>query len=220
MRREQEIKTAEILRARATQEAQITKEREIEVANQDRQIIIAQKSQAESRVRASGDIARAEAAKPLESIETVRTVAQAERAREIAVIDARREAGVGGTKIRLAAEAERAADDDRAAALTIRAEIIAMRVVLAKIEAMPRIVAEMVKPAEKIDCIRINQISGMGGDTPGDGSARAPVNQAFDALPGAALHLPVMKKLGEEPGMNFDGGLACVLDDPAPKPKT
>jgi flotillin len=254
IQREQEIHAAEITRARAIEEAQITKEREIEVANQDRQIIIAEKSEAESRARASADLARAEATKAMESIETVRAVAQAERAKDIAVIEARREAEVGATKIRLAAEAERAAADDHAEALraaaqgeadalTIRAaaklkdllaeaegrqalansentlspEIIALRVALAKIEAMPRIVAEMVKPAEKIEFIRINQISGMGGSE-GDGGQKAPVNQAFDAMLGAALQLPVMKKLGEELGMNFEGGLTGLLDDPAPKP--
>ena len=171
------------------------------MANQDRQIIIAEKSEAESRARASADIARAEATKASEAIETVRALAEvAERAKDIAVIEARREAEVGATKgIRLAAEAERAAADDHAAALraaaqgeadamtirasaklkdllaeaegrqalansenTLSAEIIAMRVALAKIEAMPRIVAEMVKPAEKIEFIRINQITGMG----------------------------------------------------------
>ncbi|MEO8241289.1 MAG: flotillin domain-containing protein [bacterium] len=250
IQREQEIKAAEITRARAIEEAQITKEREIEVANQDRQIIVAEKSEAESRARASADIARAEATKALEAIETVRALAIAERSKDIAVIEARREAEVGATKIRLAAESERAAADDLAAAhraeaqgeadaLTIRAaaklkdllaeaegrqalansentlsaEIIAMRVALAKIEAMPRIVAEMVKPAEKIDYIRINQISGLGADATGKSDGKAPVNQAFDAMLGAAMQLPVMKKLGEELGMNFDEGLAGMIND-------
>lgn len=98
---------------------------------------------------------------------------------------------------------------------TLSAEIIAMRVQLARLEALPRIVQEMVKPAEKIDSIRINQISGLGqtsGGT-GDGSTKAPVNQAFDAMLGAALQLPVMKKLGEEIGVNFEDGLAGLLDE-------
>lgn len=57
IQREQEINAAEIARARAIEEAQISKERDIEVANQDRQIIIAEKSEAESRARASADAA-------------------------------------------------------------------------------------------------------------------------------------------------------------------
>lgn len=252
IQREQEIRAAEIARARAVEEAQITKEREIEVANQDRQIVIAEKSEAESRARASADTARAEATKAAEAIETARAVAQAEREKSIAVIEARREAEREATRLRLAAEAERAAAADRAAALreeaqgeadalTIRAaakkndllaeaegrqalansentlspEIIAMRIALARLEAMPRIVQEMVKPAEKIESIRINQISGLGqgAGQPGAEGGKAPVNQAFDAMLGAALQLPAMKKLGEELGLNFDDGLGGVLSE-------
>jgi flotillin len=251
IKREQEIRAAEIARARAIEEAEITKERDVEVANQDRQIIIAEKSEAESRARASADTARAEATKALESIETVRAVAVAERAREIAVIEARQQAEREATTMQLAAGAERAAAVDRAAAarelaqgeadaLTIRAaakksdllaeaegrqalansentlspEIIAMRIALAKIEAMPKIVQEMVKPAEKIEFIRINQINGLGQNGGGGEGGKAPVNQAFDAMLGAALQLPAMRKLGEELGMNFDEGLAGILSDP------
>jgi flotillin len=253
IKREQEIRAAEIARERTIEEAQITKEREIEVANQNRQIEINEKSEAESRARASADNARAEAIKASEAIETARAVAQAEREKNIAVIEATRDAEREATKLRLTAQAERAAAVDRAEALreeaqaeadamTIRAEakkkdllaeaagrealansentlsseIIAMRVQLAKIEAMPNIVREMVKPAEKIDSIRINQISGLGqGGSGGSGEGgKAPVNQAFDAMLGAALQLPVMKKLGEEIGVNFDDGLAGLLSDP------
>jgi uncharacterized membrane protein YqiK len=253
IRREQEIREAEIARARAVDEAQIKKEREIEVANQERQIVVAQKSEEESRARASADIARAEAMKAAEAIETARAVAEAERQKLIAIIEATREAEREATRLRLAATAERAAAEDRAAAvreeaqgeadaLSIRAEakkkdllaeaegrqalansentlsdaIIGMRVALARLEAMPKIVAEMVKPAEKIESIRINQVSGLGNSGGGGGeAAKAPVNQAFDAMLGAALQLPAMRRLGEEIGMNFDGGLGGMLDSAA-----
>lgn len=255
--REQEIKAAEIARARAMEEAQIAKEREIEVANQDRQIVIAQKSEAESRARASADAARAEAVKASEAIETARALAAAEREKEIALIQARREAERETTRRRLEAETEKVVAADRAAAMlaeaqaeaqsiTIRAEakkadllaeaegkqalansentlspeIIALRLAVARLEALPKIVAEMVKPAEKIQSIRINQISGLGqagqAGQGGEGN-KAPVNQAFDAMLGAAFQLPAMKKLGEEIGMNFDAGLSGLLADPEEK---
>jgi hypothetical protein len=74
----------------------------------------------------------------------------------------------------------------------------------------------MVKPAEKIESIRINQVSGLGNSGGGGGeAAKAPVNQAFDAMLGAALQLPAMRRLGEEIGMNFDGGLGGMLDSAA-----
>lgn len=257
IRREQDIKAAEIARARAMEEAQITKEREIEVANQDRQIVINEKSEAESRARASADAARAEAIKAAEAIETARALAQAEREKDIAVIDARREAEREATRLRLSAEAEREAAADRAAAVreeaqaeadavtiraaakkadllaeaegrqalansenTLSAEIIALRIALARLEAMPKIVQEMVKPAEKIESIRINHITGLSQGNGGGGEAgKAPVNQAVDAVLGAALQLPVLKKLGEEIGISLDDGLAGVLNDPTTKLK-
>ncbi len=90
-----------------------------------------------------------------------------------------------------------------------------MCIALARLKALPKIIAEMVKPAEKIDWIRINQISGLGqasGST-ADG-AKSPVNQAFDAMLGAALQLPALKKLGEEVGLNFDDGLTGLINEP------
>jgi uncharacterized membrane protein YqiK len=249
--REEAIQTAEIKRERLIREAEITRDRELEVANQERQIIIAQKSEEESRARASADAARAEATKAMESIETARSVAKAERDKQIAIIEAQREAEREATRIKLAAQAEKDAAEDRAAArreeaqadadaITIRAAakkadllaeaegkraiveaenaisdaIVEMKVALARLEALPDIVAQMVKPAEKIDSIRIHHVSGLCGGTGGGGSGdgKAPVNQAMDSILGMALQLPAMKKLGEDLGISLEGGLAEVAD--------
>ncbi|KIC19865.1 flotillin family protein, partial [Leisingera sp. ANG-Vp] len=201
--REAKIRDAEIAKERSVREAEITKERELEVAEQERQIIIAQKSEEESRARASADMARAEATKATEAVATAREVAEAERLKQITLIEATREAERQATGIRLAAQAEKEAAADRAEArreeaqaeadaLNIRAEakkndmlaeaegkraivdaenalsgeLIRMKVDLARIEAMPAIITEMVKPAEKIDSIKIHQVSGIGAGAP------------------------------------------------------
>lgn len=247
IRREEAIRTADIARERNIREAEINRDRELEVADQERQIIIAQKSEEESRARASADAARAEATKAQESIETARSVATAERQKQIALIEAQREAEREATRIRLAAQAEKDAAQDRAEArreeaqadadaISIRAAakktdllaeaegrraiveaenaidagIIGMKVDLARLEALPKIVAEMVKPAEKIDSIKIHQVTGMGGGATGDGSGKAPVNQALDSILGMAVQLPALKKLGEELGISLESGLASV----------
>lgn len=248
IRREESIRTAEIARERNIREAEISRDRELEVADQDRQIIIAQKSEEESRARASADTARAEATIAQESIETARSVATAEREKQIVLIEAQREAEREATKIKLAAQAEKDAAQDRADArreeaqadadaITIRAAakkadllaeaegrraiveaentisdgIVAMKVDLARLEALPKVVAEMVKPAEKIDSIKIHQVTGMGGGAGGgDGGGKAPVNQALDSILGMAVQLPALKKLGEELGISLESGLASV----------
>lgn len=257
--REEAVRAAEIERERNLRDAEITKERELEVADQDRQIIIAQKSEEESRARASADLARAEATKAMEAVTTAREVAEAERLKEVALIQAAREAEQEATKIRLAAQAEKDAAQDRAEArreeaqaeadaLAIRAEakkkdmlaeaegrraitdadnalsaeLIGMKVDLARLEALPAIMAEAVKPAEKIDSIRIHQVSGLtggtgGGDTGATGD-KAPINQALDSIMGMAVQMPALKKLGDELGMSMDGSVSGLLgneDTPA-----
>ncbi|MEM6658209.1 MAG: flotillin domain-containing protein [Pseudomonadota bacterium] len=260
--REEAIRAAEIERERKIRDAEIAKEREIEVAEQERQIIIAQKSEEESRARASADLARAEATKATEAVATAREVAEAERLKQIALIEATREAERQATAIRLAAQAEKEASADRAEArreeaqaeadaLNIRAEAkkndmlaeaegkraiveadnalsaaqIRMKVDLARIETMPSIISEMVKPAEKIDSIKIHQVGGIGGAT-GGGAANSDkpvVNQALDSIMGMAVQMPALKKLGEELGLSMENGVGGVVNgalEATPEPAT
>ncbi|WP_299780645.1 flotillin domain-containing protein [uncultured Roseobacter sp.] len=248
--RERAVRAAEIERERTIREAEIAKERELEVADQERQIIVARKSEEESQARASADKARAEAKKSSEAIETARAVAEAERLKSIAIIEAQKEAERQATAIRLAAAAEKEAASDRAAALLeeaqadadsvkvraeakradllataegqtaianseneLSAEIIAMKVRLAQLEAMPAIIAEMVKPAEKIDSIKIHQVTGMGGGAGTQSEAGGtPVNQALDSVLGMALQMPAMQALGKELGISLENGIANVAN--------
>jgi hypothetical protein len=83
---------------------------------------------------------------------------------------------------------------------------------------MPEIVAQMMKPAEKIDSIRIHQVTGFGAATAPNGgvgpeaAARPPVNQVMDSILGMALQLPALKSIGESIGYDFSAAL--------PKPGT
>ncbi|MCL6283908.1 SPFH domain-containing protein [Ruegeria sp. 2012CJ41-6] len=250
--REEAIRSAEIERERKIRDAEISKERELEVAEQERQIIIAQKSEEESRARASADLARAEATKATEAVVTARQVAEAEREKQIVLIEATREAERQATAIRLAAQAEKDAAVDRAEArreeaqaeadaLNIRAEakkndmlaeaegkraiveaenvlspeLIRMKVDMARIDAMPEIITQMVKPAEKIDSIKIHQVSGIGGaGTPGTAASgdKPVVNQALDSIMGMAVQMPALKKLGEELGLSMENGVGGLAN--------
>ena len=100
-------------------------------------------------------------------------------------------------KADLLAEAEgRQAIVDAENAIT--AEIVGMKVDLARLEAMPAIVAEMVKPAEKIDSIKIHSIGGAGlgggalGGTTANEGGKPVVNQALDSILGMAVQLPAL----------------------------
>ncbi len=104
----------------------------------------------------------------------------------------------------------------------LSAEIIAMKVRLAGLEAMPAIIAEMVKPAEKIDSIKIHQVTGMGRGGVGEGSSGGgtPVNQALDSVLGMALQMPAMQALGKELGISLENGVAGVANDILDVPNT
>ncbi|MEL6208124.1 MAG: flotillin domain-containing protein, partial [Pseudomonadota bacterium] len=246
IKKEREVRAAEIEREEAIRAAEIAKERQLEVADQEKQIVVAQKSEEESRARASADTARAEAAKAAEEITTARELAEAERAKQIALIEALKEAERQATRVRLEAQAEREAAADRAEAvreeataeadaLKIKAdakkadklaeaegqraivdaenalsrEIVEMKVQLARLAALPDIVAEMVRPAEKIDSIKIHHVTGLngtpaGGVGPGGAAGTSPVGQAVDAIGAMAVQLPALKKIGEEVGISLE----------------
>ncbi len=241
--REQATRQAEIAKDKELQEAEIGRERDIEIASRERQITLAAKVQEESKAQAGADEARAEAVKSSEAVTTARQVADAERRLEIAGMTARREAETSGEQIRITAAAEKDAAADRAVAAASQADaktkvllaeaeaqralneaenaksdrIVDMNVEIARLEALPKIVSEMVKPAEKIDSIKIHHISGLGSPAQGGGGGAAAaekpvVNQALDSIMDMALQLPALKKIGDELGVNLGDEIAQASD--------
>jgi flotillin len=96
--------------------------------------------------------------------------------------------------------------DGRAAMIgaenAISEKLMRMKIDMAKIEKLPELAERMMKPVEKIDSIRINQVSGLGLGSGGS----SPLGGATDAVLNLALQLPAMQKLGEQIGLNLDFG--------------
>lgn len=232
---EQDIQADEIASAQALRQAEIARQRELEMAEQDRLIQIAAKSQEESRAQASADAARTEAVQAAEALRTAEALAQAERQKKLALLSAEQEAESAAARARIMAESDKATAKDRRAAkeeealalkavelakaeatlARINAEnarsdaIVAMEVEKARLESMPRIIAEMVKPAEKIRGISVNHISGLGRSGGEDG-AKTPVNQTLDSIMDMAVQLPALKKIGDAVGVNIEDALDTV----------
>ncbi len=161
--------------------------------------------------------------------------AEAESARLKTLARAEKDASVDHAAARLqAAKAEAQSERERAeakkAALLAEAEgqralheaentlderHVAMREEIARIETLPKAIAEMVRPAEKIDSIKIHNVAGLGGGGQGGGydSGGTPVNQALDSILGMAVQLPALKALGDELGLSLGDGLKKVKDD-------
>ena len=87
--------------------------------------------------------------------------------------------------------------------------LVAMKEEIARIETLPKAIAEMVRPAERIDSIKIHNVTGLGGTagSGGDGETKTPVNQALDSILGMAVQLPALKTLGDELGLSMGEGL-------------
>ncbi|MDX5383040.1 MAG: flotillin [Rhodobacterales bacterium] len=230
IRMEQDIQSADIAREQAIREAEIAQSRALEDAESARQVQLAARSQEESRAQAQADAARAEAVTAAEAVQTARAMAEAERRRALALIMAQEQAEAAAKRAEIAAASDKATAADKAEARRAEAEatkavelakveaerarieaenarseaIIAMELEKARLEAMPRILAEMVRPAEKITGISINQLNGMGAQR-GEGAERAvsPVNATVDAIMDMAVQLPSLQKLGDQISANL-----------------
>ena len=105
----QTIEAREIEKRKAIDEARIMQMQQIEVAEQNKQIAIANKSEEESAARAKAAEAEKAKVEKEEAVITTRQVAEANRRMEIEVIDARKEAEREAVNITVEAEAKREA---------------------------------------------------------------------------------------------------------------
>ena len=240
--RDLELQSAEIARDRdveiANQERQIATHKKSEEESSARaaaDIAKAEAARAAEAVSSARQIAEAERIKQIAMIEAtreaestatrIRLAADAERDAAASRAEARLEearADADSTSIRAEANKNQLLAEAEGQRQLIDAEnalgdhIVAMRVDLAKLETLPRMIAEMVKPAEKIESIRIHQMTGFGGGaTAGQSTSsdKPVVNQALDSIMDMAVQLPALKKIGEELGMSLDDGISNVSTD-------
>ncbi len=111
-----------IARERDTQRLEIDRRKALELAEQDRAIAIAAKSKAQSEAQAEAELARAKAVSAEEKVFSARETEIAERRKQIELIAASQDAERDGIRVRLQAEASRAAAADHAAAARLTAE--------------------------------------------------------------------------------------------------
>ena len=238
--REQAVSEAEI--AQSTAIAAANTERNIAVAANDQQESQAQAAADLARAEAVSAAEAVATARAVADAQRIKQVAllQAQQHSEvkteqlIARAQAEAEAAVSLSKATLTkagakAEVNKMRLDAKRATLDVEAtgrralneadnllssEIVALKAELAKLEALPKVVAEMVKPAEKINSVNIHHISGLSGSGASQsGSVQKPVvNQALDSVMEMAVQLPALKKLGEELGMSLDKGLTGVTE--------
>ena len=241
--RVRDVKRAEIERDLLLRKQEIEALLAVETAKIDNSIRIAAKRGEEQVAEAGLEAARTKLVKAQEAVQTERDMLAAERARQLAILKAKEAAEVDdekvksqvdtilslakaesdATQVRAEAERHRMIAESEGKTAMIEAEnsqseqILRLRLELHKLDKLPEIAAQMVKPAEKIDSIRINHISGIGstgGGASGDGGAgHGGFQTALDSILGMAIGFPAIKKLGEEIGVEMDHNLgARALD--------
>jgi uncharacterized membrane protein YqiK len=115
------IAETEIEKRRAIEQREIERQRRVRISEQEREIAISQKSQEESAAKAEADAALAKAVAAEEEVRKVRETAVAERAKAVRLVQAREQAEQDAIGITVAAEAEKRASEDRAAAARMSA---------------------------------------------------------------------------------------------------
>lgn len=144
--KEREVEAREIDKRRQLEEAEIVRKRALELAEQEKAIALARKSEEESAARAKASEAEALSVAAQENVRTVQETAVAERDKQIEIIEASKAAEMDAVKIRVAAETEKAAAEDRAQALLTEAKAHAEK---AEIEAQAEAEAEKTRAGAK-----------------------------------------------------------------------
>ena len=238
--RERDVRMAEIERDRELRHRQLEAELATDAAKADNAVQLSAKRIEQAAAEAEAQRARTSEVEAAEQVETAREAAVAERDKRLALIraaeqaevDDRRVASETGTLVSMAraqAEATLARSNAEKDELLARAEgtaaliqaenthsedLIRLKLDRERIAALPGIVEKLMKPAEKIESIRINQIAGVGptagnrdGGSDGAGGDGSAVNRVIDGILNLALQLPAAKKLGEEVGLDIGGGV-------------
>ncbi len=239
--REQDTRVREIEKQRELRRLEIEAQLNSEVRKADSAIQLSTKHAEEARAQAQAELARIDVILAQERVQTERERAVAERSHEIALkrvtesgavaeANAASEAAVllkraksESEAIYTRADAERArllAESEGSRAMiaaenSLSEPLLRMKLEKYRLDRIPEIVSQMMKPVEKIDSIRIHQVSGFGashgGGAAGGGDAagggRAPVTQVMDSILGMALQLPALKSIGDQIGVDFSSAI-------------
>jgi uncharacterized membrane protein YqiK len=212
--KQQAVRQREVEAEREVQIASIEQQRATQIAEQNRAISVAQKSEEQSKAEASANLALAQAVKSEQAVKTAEEVAKAEREKEVTLVIARQEAERQAISVKVSALAEKEASEAKADAIrtlaaanrenyeaeaagkralneainTLSSAQISLQEKLALIQALPKIIEEAVKPMQSIDSIRIMQVDGLNtGAAGGDGVPTVASGNLAEQAVGAAL---------------------------------
>ena len=249
--REQEIRLREIQKQRELNKTEIESQLNSAVRKIDSSIALAAKNAEEASAQAAAELARVEVILAQEKVQTDRERASADRSLEMAlkrvkeagevaeatattettIILKHARAEAEATLARAQADKERMLAESEGSRAMIESEnalssaVLNMKLEQYRLDRLPEIMSQMMKPVEKIDSIRINHVSGFGSTNGSDSQGAAgsggsekdkpPVTQVMDSVLGMALQLPALKSIGDQIGVDLSGAIGS-----AAKPKS
>lgn len=235
--KDREAKQAQVSNDEALRISEMAAVLALEEAKISNDIKLARMRAEEAGEKAKEEEARAQVILAAENVQAQKERAVAEREREVAHLKQKKDLELENARVKSdvdtllakakakasAATAEAAAERDRmeaeaagrtalySAENSLNEAVIRMRLEERKLDRMPEIMTQMMKPVEKIDSIKINQISGIGNGTLADAGSSgtdSAFGAAMDQILGMAVRLPAMKQMGEEIGLDFDAQTA------------
>ena len=246
--KDRETKAQQVANDEALRKTEMDAVLSLEDAKITNSIALARRRAEEAAAKAEEEEARAQVLLAAEHVQSQKDRAVAERENEVALLRQRREIELENARVKsdvdtliakakadasvksTEAEAEQARLEAEAAGLsaryaaenTLSEAVIQMRLEERKLDRLPDIMTQMMKPVEKIDSIRINQIAGLGDRSGSGEGVSGAFGAAMDEILGMAVRLPAMRKMGEDIGFEFDPNLAGRTADYANriKPKT
>jgi flotillin len=238
--RERQTRSTELAKQSELRRIELDSQLAVEVKKVDNAIQLAAKHIDEAKSRAQAELARTEVVLAEEHVQTERDRAVADRSHEMALkrvneqgaveqAKAETEADVLLRRVRAESEAVRTKAESERSSLLAKSEgeravidaensqseaLIHMKLEQYRLDRLPEIVSQMMKPAEKIDSIRIHQLSGFGSTAGapagnGEGSPKTPINQVMDSILGMALQLPALKSVGDSIGLDFSSAVSA-----------
>jgi flotillin len=250
IQRERQTKAMEVAKQSELRRLELDSQLGVEMKKVDSAIQLAAKHVEEAKSRALAELARTEVVLAEEHVQTERERAVAERSHEIAIKRVNEQGAVEQAKaetdadvllrriraesegVRTKAEAERLrllaqSEGERAIidAENSRSEaLVRMKLEQYRLDRLPEIVSQMMKPAEKIDSIRIHQVTGFGGASGagagnGDAAQKTPINQVMDSILGMALQLPALRSIGDSIGVDFSSAVQETTGTAIAKPE-
>jgi flotillin len=249
--RERQTSATEVAKQSELRKLEVESQLGVEMTKVDSAIRLAAKHVEEAKSRAQAELARAEVVLAEEHVQTERDRAVADRSHEIAIkrvneqgaveqAKAETDAGVLLRRIRAESEAVRTKAEAERLRLLAQSEgersvieaqnsqtdaLIRMKLEQYRLDRLPEIVSQMMKPVEKIDSIRIHQLSGIGGGAPGtpgtngDTGQKTPINQVMDSILSMALQLPALRGIGDSIGLDFSSAVEQQSGTPVIEPK-